>query len=468
MSTLIMSAKLPALHDTLLTATGTLLSGWPTAEPDPDLEGLNRAYWDHFDPASLATLQPVLDLLFNDEHRAITELNLTVANGDPDWRKHPVAWATADYLNDFLGYTVPRLVGLESWRDVFELVYDSFEQEFLSDTMTLEVFGHLGNFSYQFSDFGEVNDHTRIVVLSPLGLVVNEEYLCGKRGDLFRVREAIAASGREVIAQWHEQPEFLRYQTGVSKREFSGRADVWERAYEIMRKFILAVRVLSPSHAKPYCDFAVVFHQGRLSGSLRSPVLLYPEDRIDQTGWVSFEWPNWLRKLWAQLEGTDYTPKLLALDHHIDDSLKRGHRSAKNPHSKRLQIIDELERLSDCFPAFDSIYKTKSRNTGEQIATLTEKLMTHQWGNRSLREPGKELSVHDEVLGMYQIRNDYEHGRTGDALKKAGTPQAFKERVRMIGYYLKQAAIIYIMNHDFDAKVPKVAGGDCSGLQNIY
>ena len=70
---------------------------------------------------------------------------------------------------------------------------------------------------------------------------------------------------------------------------------------------------------------------------------------------------------------------------------------------------------------------------------------------------------------MYQIRNDYEHGRTGDALQKAGTPEAFKERVRMIEYYLKQAAVIYIMNHDtFDSQIHKVVDVDCSCFQHVY
>ena len=462
-----MDAKLPALHNALLSATETLLSGWSSSAPDPSLEGLDCAYWDRLDPASLATLQPVVDLLLSGEHRAITELNLTVANGDTNWQKHPVPWAVADYLNDLLGYTVPRLVSLEHWRDVFEQLYESFEREYFSDSMTLEVFGHLGNFSYQSSDFGELNDHARIVVLSPLRLVANEEYHCGKWGDFFRVKTAIAANGRETIAQWHTK-SFLLYQTLVSKREFSGRADVGDRAYEVMRKFILAVRVLSPSHAKPYCDFAVIFHHGRRAGSMRSPVLMYPEDRVDHTGWVSFEWPNWLRKLWTQLEGTDYTARLLALDYHVDDSLKRGHRSARNPHSRQLQIIDELERLSDYFSAFDSIYNTKPGDTGKQIAVLTAKLMTHQWGNRRIREPGDYQSVRGEVLGMYRIRNDYEHGRTADALEKAKTPQAFKERVRLIGYYLKQAAIIYIMNRNFDSQIHRVVDIDCSDFQHVY
>jgi hypothetical protein len=409
-------------------------------------------------------LQPVIDLLFSSEHRAVTELNLTVASGNTDWQKHPEGWAVAEYLNDFLGYAMPRVVGLERWRDGFERLYEIFEREYFSDSMTLEIFGHLGNFSYNFSDFGELNDHTRIVALTPLGLMANEE----KRGDRFRVMAAVAASGREVTAQWDKHLEFFRYETLVSKREFCVRRDARDLAYEVIRKFVLAIRLLSPSPAKPYCDFAVVFHHGGRSSSMRYPILPYPEDYIDRTGWVGFQWQDWLRKLWAQLEGTDYTARLLALDHHIDDSLKRGNRSAKNPHSKRLQIIDELERLSDYFPAFDVIYKTKPGKTGRQMADLTARLMTNQWGNRRIREPGDYQSVHDEVLGMYQIRNDYEHGRTKEALDNARTPQEFEERVRMIGYYLREAAMIYIMSSNFNSHIHKVVDVDCSGLRHVY
>ena len=58
---------------------------------------------------------------------------------------------------------------------------------------------------------------------------------------------------------------------------------------------------------------------------------------------------------------------------------------------------------------------------------------------------------------------------SGEALQKARVPQEFKERVRMIEYYLKQVAIIYIMNHkNFDSQVHRVVNVDYSGLQHIY
>jgi len=459
--------KLPALHDALLSTAEAFINQPSSSDTTSEeyLGNFHYEFWDSDDPDAKKALQPVFDLLLKEEHRRVTEANLEFANRDVDLKKHSIELVITEYLNDFLNYLIPRIINLDDWKAGFQKCYQQFETEFMSDTFTVEFFGHLGNFSYQFSDTGELNEHTRIVVLSTFGVATKHEYLCNKRADFFRLQAALSSCFPEIDDRWRQHPEFLHYRRSFPKAE----ARPSFSAYELMRKFVLAIRILSPSHAKPFCDFAVAFHQGQLSGTMPSQAVSFPEDRIDKSGWVSFEWPNWLRRLWEQLEGADYMAKLMALDHHVDDSLKRGHRSAKNPYSKQLQIVDELERLSDYFSAFDSIYKEEIKgDTAKKLANLTARLMTHQWGNRSMRQPNEYQMVYDEVHSMYQIRNDYEHGRAPVALRKAGKPEDFKERVRSIGYYLKQAAIIYMMNDDFDARIPQLAQGNCVGLHSIY
>lgn len=459
------------LHDVLFNTTETFiaearLKGLDTTSDD-FLSRFSYVFLDRPETGKTdAQLDNILKQLLGPKHRQITELNLALANGNTDWRSHPIEWAIVDYLNDFLNYVMPRVINLDDWRVGFEKHYQSFEADHLSDDLTVDFFGHIGNFSYRYRDTGELNDHTKIVVLHTWGPAAKHENLCNQRADFFRVSAALHSCFPEVGEErWSKAPYFLHFVKRFKKRA-SGTPQF--DAYQLMRKFVLALRLLSPRHAKPYCDFVAAFYQGRLSGSTLSRTASFPEDWADEHGWVDFEYGSWLRRLWGKLEVLDYSQRLLALDHHLDDALRRGIRSERNPYSKRLKIFGELERLSDYFSAFDSIYKSKPTKTTATVSVATARLMTYKPYHKELYNPREWEKIRAFMKEMYDIRGDYEHGRVGDALRKAGRPEQFSERVSTVEYYLKQVAITYIMNDDFDGRMQRIISGDCKGLRSLY
>ena len=72
------------------------------------------------------------------------------------------------------------------------------------------------------------------------------------------------------------------------------------------------------------------------------------------------------------------------------------------------------------------------------------------------------------MLRMYNIRNDYEHGRYKEAVQKAGKFEKFQAEIFLVGHFLREVAILYIMNDDFKEQLPRIDDGDYSGLKTIY
>lgn len=462
----------PTLHRVLLAKTQEFIESAKDTTSDEFFKGFSYLFFDVWEETGLAELEPIVAELMSEKYKTITETNLAIAHANSNWREFPIQHAIGDYLNDFLNYLIPRIINLEDWRTGFEKHYRIFEQEYLSDTFTVECFGHIGNFAYDYSGTGELNDHTHVIVLSRLGMGIKHEVLCNKTADYFRVQQALSDTrfpGARV--NFDGQPQFLHYTTRIEKMTF-GKTTF--DSYEIMRKFVLAVALLTPYRGKPYCDAIALFHQGRLSPTLGWwGSLAFPEGRIDDEREVAEPKSpanTWLERLWARLEGVDHA-RLTALDYHLDDSLRRGWRSTRNPYSERLKITDELERLTDYFSAFDSMYKISGwtdKKLPGRLSKLMGLLVTYKRHPHDQRKPAEWKTVADFVCYMYLIRCDYEHGRVRDAIQKAGSAQRFEGMVRQMKAYLCQVAILFVMNDDFEAQLPRIECGDFSGLKTIY
>lgn len=463
---------LPVVHDVLLQMTERFfeeIKGKDTSTEE-FLDSFSYLFWDGWDDAGVRELAPVTSLLLSEPYVAVTQTNLAIANANSNWRSFPMERAIANYLNDFLNYLIPRIINVEDWKAGFEKQYRIFEAEYLSDRFTVDFFGHIGNFGYNYAGSGELNDHSNIVVLSKLSMGTKHEYLCGKTADCFRVRRALNQGlFRMVGLDFDRQPQFFHYKKAIEKQELAQRMTF--DPYELMRKLVLAIRLLCPYRGKPYCDALVMFHQGRLSPAFSwNGTLVFPEAKIDderERAEPSSTANTWLERLWVKLEDADYS-RFAALDHHIDDSLRRGWRGTRNPYSDRVKIADELERLSDYFSAFDSMYKTKQGTTTRKLPDLTGRLVTYKRHVKDQRNPTDWQNVAKFVRHMYLIRCDYEHGRVRDAVAKAGSAQKFESMVREIKSYLYQVAILYVMNDDFETQLLRIEQGDFSGLKTIY
>lgn len=464
--------KLPFLRDFLLKKVRQNIEEWKKEKDtttDEFLGNFSYLFWEYDEEADLADLKPIIDLMTSQDYRDITDINLAIANQNSNWREFPIGRFIVDYLSDFLNYLIPRIVNLENWEEGFYKYYNVFEKEYLSDEITVEFFGHLANFSYKYSDTGQLNDHTKIIVLRSFPRDVKHLLLCEKRADCFRVKGALKlcfpAINAEII---NKNPYFLYYVRKI-KKKYVGKMFNF---YHLMKKFMLAVRILCyQKWSKPYFDFITHFYQGRLSSMLHHTSVSFPENEIGVShNYAEMDYPasTWLRRLWEILENIDYLDRLIAFDHHLDDSLRRGVRSSKNPYSNELKLADELDRLSDYFSAFDSLYKNTKWGAGEIIANYTAKLVTYKRYPKDNRNPNNYNNVKDFMEAMYKIRNDYEHGRYKDALTKGGKKEQFEQRVFTVGRYLREVAILYIMNSDFELQLPKIKKDDFSGLKTIY
>ncbi len=436
---------------------------------DEYLSNFSYVYWERSEEVDREVLKPVIELLLSPKYKYITECNLAIANANSDWKDHPIENAIIDYLNDFLNYLIPRIVNLDDWKVGFDKNYEIFEKEYLSDELSVDFWGHLANFCYKFEDTGEFNNHTKIIVLNSFKQDIKHETLCNKRADCFRVKKALTICFPPIDKDKAEkQPYYLYYKKKFKKNNFGTKPSF--NIYHLMQKFILGVRLFSRI-GKPYCDYITPFFQGRLSPFGHSQAFSFPENQIGtefSIDMMGHPETTWLKRLWEKLESMDYFDRLVAFDHHLDDSLRRGNRSAKNPYNDALKITDELDRLSDYFSAFDSIYKDTKGNTGKIIATHTARLVTYKRNPQDTRNPNDWIAVKDFMESMYGIRNDYEHGRYGDAIKKAGRFEGFKEQVRTVGWHLREVAILYIMNDSFESQLPKTDQGNCTDLKNIY
>lgn len=435
---------------------------------DEYLGNFSYIYWDWPEETDLKALKPVTELLMSSKYKDITERNLAIANANSNWKEIPIERIIVEYLNDYLNYLIPRIVSLDDWKVGFDKNYEIFEKEYLSDELSVDFFGHLGNFYYKFEGTGELNDHTKIIVLHSFKEDIKYELLCNQRADYFRTKKALTAIFPRIDKDRAEkQPYYLYYNKNFKKSNFGVKPTF--NIYHLMQKFILGARLFS-HFGKPYCDYIVTFFQGKLSPLGLSQVFSFPENQITEfnTDMMGYPEETWITRLWVKLEDIDYLDRLVAFDHHLDDAFRRGDRSARNPYNDALKITDELDRLSDYFSAFDSIYKNTQGTTGQIIANYTARLVTYKRNPQDNRNPNDCIAVKEFMVGMYKIRNDYEHGRYRDAIKKAGDFEGFKEQVRRVGWYLREVAILYIMNDDFESQLSKIDKGDCSGLKNIY
>lgn len=466
------TVKMPVLRDTLLRKTKQSMEEWRKEKDtttDKFLGSFSYLFWDYSEKADLSELSSVISLLTSQDYKEITDSNLAIANRNSDWRELPIERFIVDYLSDFLNYLIPRIINLVNWEEGFDKYYKIFEEEYLSNEFTVEFFGHLANFIYRYSDTGEINDHTKIIVLDSFPTDTRHLVLCERRADFFRVKSAMKFCFPRVNEEVINKHVYYLHYVKKFKKIDMGRAFNF---YHLMRKFILAVRVLCyQKWEKPYCDFVTAFHQGKLSSVSHNESAGFPENEVG-TGHNSAEVDHpestWLKRLWEKLEEASYLDRFIGLDHHLDDSLRRGDRSSKNPYLDALKISDELDRLSDYFSAFDSIYKDTKGETGKIIANYTGKLVTYKRHPQDGRDPSTWSSVKNFMEKMYKIRNDYEHGRYKDALTKAGKIEEFEQKVFTVGNYLREVAILYIMNSDFEIQLSRVKKDDFSGLKSVY
>lgn len=464
----------PKLHAAILKKTQDFIQSAENTTSDEFFNSFPHGFFEGWEEVGLTELRPLAAELLSEPYKVITEANLTIANANSNLMEvFPLEVAIGNYLNDFLNYMLPRIVNLEDWRRGFDKHYRIFEQEYLSDAFTVECFGHIGNFAYDYAGMGILNDHSHVIVLSRLSMGIKYEDWCNKTADYFRVQKALKERyPRQIKIDFDRHTQFFKYRLEIKKTAF-GKPTF--DPYEIMRKFVLAVKLLTPYWGKPYCDAVAIFHQGCLSpGESAVRTLVFPEAQVeDDREAAEPKGPanTWLERLWTKLEQADYT-RLIALDHHLDDSLRRGWRSARNPHSKVLEVMDNLERLSDYFSAFDSMYQmmgwTSNKTLPGPISFLTGHLVTYKRTPQDQRNPDQFQEVAKFICQLYLIRCDYEHGRVRDALSKIGSVETFKGMLRQMKAYLCQVAVLYVMNEDFGSQLARVEKDGCSRLRTVY
>ena len=231
---------------------------------DEYLNNFTYDCWDRSENKDLETLKPVTSLLLSSKCKDITETNLAIANANSDWKEYPPEEAIAEYLNDFLNYLIPRIINLDDWEIGFKKNYEIFEKEFLSEELSANFFGHLVNFSYDFSGSGELNNHTRIICLHSSNKDVKYEVLCNERADYFKVKNALDSCFPPVKKQGMEKQFYylLYYTKKIKKENFLKELPVYKEY--LMQNFILGLRLLS-YFGEPYSNFLVVFYQGKIS-----------------------------------------------------------------------------------------------------------------------------------------------------------------------------------------------------------
>jgi len=349
-----------------------------------------------------------------------------------------------DIFNDFIIYSVGRLLNSSDIYNKLEKYWGSFEREMFANKIEVKLVANISQFySHYGGDLRKLipDPNIEIKYLSP---IYPEERII--RNVL--LKDIKGCYIKDLSKEFNKYGIVIVYKQEMKKTEDLNR--LITNSEDIFNKICLVLRLICGGSV--HYDFVRPFYLGNHS-SPTSTIKEFPENHLfsynGRDTIIRGDWEeNLVKKLWVFIKNRDYFEWVFSNQKIRDSYYRKSILKSSMHYCEKFKFFIEVERLIDLIQALENLMGGSGVINKIPAAKLIAK------GNSE-----KEMCIEMLVANLYGLRDKYIHGSINSLTslfkKNFGNLDVLVREINLFENYIKKIMIFDIANKDFKDKISK-------------